>query len=399
MHIAVLYQHYNTPDCAATGGHHTLISEWSRRHDITLIASRAWYEQRLTQRFDWAPPGVRVHLLDVPYDNAMTPGQRLWAFGRFAGETLLRGLTIDRPDVIFGVTTPLTTALIASLISSLRDIPWVFHLKDLWPDFPIQMGAVRSPWMQRALYGLERHLYHHAAHVVALSPDMAAHVRRRGVPPKRVSTLVNGTDFYLIDACTSDEVRTLQKQHGLQDKRVVLYAGTYGRANDIPTVLTAAERLDDRADVRFVFIGDGYEAPRVRAAARHRSNVLALPPQPRHRMFGWFKLADVSLVPFIDLPVLAANSPAKFYDSLGAGTPVVVTNPGWTKRFVEQHRCGWYVPPSSPDVLTQRLNALLNHPDALQEAGRRGAAVAREQFDRVQLARRLEAILARVVTP
>jgi glycosyltransferase involved in cell wall biosynthesis len=260
------------------------------------------------------------------------------------------------------------------------------------------MGAVRSSWMQRALYSLERHLYHHAAHVVALSPDMAAHVRQQGVPPERVSMLVNGTDFYLIDACTAEDVRTLRKHHDLQNRRVVLYAGTYGRANDLPTVLAAAERLTHREDVRFVFIGDGYEAPRVQAAARRWPHVLTLPPQPRHRMFAWFKLADVSLVPFIDLPVLAANSPAKFYDSLGAGTPVIVTNPGWTKRFVERHRCGWYVPPSSPNALAQRLDAVLGQPDDLREAGRRGAVIAREQFDRAQLAERLEAILMRVAS-
>ena len=398
MHIAVLYQHYNTPDCAATGSHHTLLTRWARRHEITLIASRAWYERRLTRQFDWAPPGVRVHLLDVPYDNAMGSMRRMLAFGQFAGKSLLRGLRIERPDVLLGVSTPLTTAWAADVLGRLRGVPWVFHLQDLWPAFPIQMGAVRQRWMQRALHALERHLYHSAAHVVALSPGMAAHVRQRGVPAERVTTLVNGTDFYLIDACTPDDVQALRERYDLRDQRVVLYAGTYGRANDMPTVLAAAARLSHRRDLRFVFVGDGYDAPRVREAARRWPHVLALPPQPRHQAFAWFTLADVSLVPFIDLPVLATNSPAKFFDSLGSGTPVVVTNPGWTKQFVERHRCGWYVPPSDPAALTHRLNDLLGRPGALDAAGRRGEAVARAQFDRVRLADQLERILVQMAT-
>ena len=112
-------------------------------------------------------------------------------------------------------------------------------------------------------------------------------------------------------------------------------------------------------------------------------------------MLAWFKLADLSLVSFIDLPVLAANSPAKFFVSLGAGTPVIVTNPGWTRQFVEEHRCGWYVPPSKAEALAHCLERVLAAPEALAEAGQRGRAVARKDFDRDVLSDQLEAILSR----
>lgn len=109
-------------------------------------------------------------------------------------------------------------------------------------------------------------------------------------------------------------------------------------------------------------------------------------------MGAWYRLADLSLVPFLDLPVLAANSPAKLYDSLGAGTPVVVTNPGWTKAFVEAQACGWYVPPRA-ELVAAELQRLLATPEEMSEAGRRGAAIARERFDRRHLADHVEAIL------
>lgn len=397
MHIAVFYQHYNTPDCAATGSHHTLLTEWSQRHRLTLITTDAWQHRRLTHQFNWVPPGTTLHALPVPYDNHMGVGQRLRSFASFAAGAVLRGLRIDRPDVILGVSTPLTTAWAAAMVGRLRGVPWVFHLQDLWPDFPIQMGAIRHPLLQRMLYLLEHRLYHHAAHVVPLSPDMEAHVLQQGVDPRRITTLVNGTDLGLLDAVTPDLIHTLRDTHHLTGKRVVLYGGTYGRANDIATLLHAAERFSHRPEVQFVCIGDGHEAPLVQAAAARLPNLLALPPEPRHRMMAWFHMADVSLVSFINRPVLATNSPAKFFDSLGAGTPVIVTTDGWMRRFVETHRCGWYVPPEQPDALAQTLDRLFAAPDVLVEASAHGATAARPAFDRRKLAARLEDVLIQTV--
>jgi glycosyltransferase involved in cell wall biosynthesis len=273
----------------------------------------------------------------------------------------------------------------------------VFLVQDLWPDFPIQMGALPNPWLQRRLYALERRLYTRAAHVIPYSPDMEAHILRHGIAPDRVTTHLNGTDFWLLDACTPADVATLRDAHGLAGKQVVLYGGTFGRANDIPTLIQAAERLTHRRDVQFVFVGHGFLTNLVREAAGRLPNVTLIPPQPRHRMPAWFKLAALSVISFIDLPVLSTNSPAKFFDSLGAGTPVVVTNPGWTRRFVEEHGCGWYVPPSNPEALMHRLDAVLADPEALATTGKRGAAVARRQFDREVMAGQLEAILLDVV--
>ena len=396
MHIAVFYQHYNNPDCPATSRLYGHLRCWTRRHAVTLITTRAWFDRRLSRQFDWVPPGVEVVMLDVPYDNTMNARQRLRAFAHFAGRAALKGLMIAKPDVILGISTPLTAAWAAAVTARRRKTPWVFMVKDLWPDFPVQMGAIKNPWLQRRLYALEHRLYRSAAHVIPFSPDMEAHILGHGLDPATVTTHLNGTDFWLLDACPEDAVAALREAHGLSGKKVVLYGGALGRANGIDTLLDAADRLAQHAAVRFIFIGHGFLTGRVREAAARLPNVMLLPPQPRHRMLRWFKLADLSLVSFTDLPVLAANSPAKFFDSLGAGTPVLVTNTGWTKRFVEEHRCGWYAPPSNAEALAHRLDAVLADPDVLEAAGRRAAAVARQQFDRDVMAEELETIFQRV---
>jgi glycosyltransferase involved in cell wall biosynthesis len=187
----------------------------------------------------------------------------------------------------------------------------------------------------------------------------------------------------------------LRHEQGLAGKRVILYAGTFGRANDIPTLVAAAEALaatDD--DAVWLFLGHGFYEPLIRAAAaRWPQHIRLVGGQARHQVFRWFALAEVSVVSFLGLPVLDANSPAKLYDSLVVGTPVVVTNEGWTKALVEEHGCGWHAPAGNASVLAALLRTLLTEPEQLRAAGARGRQLAWRLFDRQQLAQQIQGIM------
>jgi glycosyltransferase involved in cell wall biosynthesis len=213
---------------------------------------------------------------------------------------------------------------------------------------------------------------------------MERHVRTVA-PNASITTLEYGADLQLADDVTEDQRSTLRQKCALDRRDLILYAGTFGRANAIPTLLDAAKQLADRSDLLFAFAGRGYYDSAVQQAADQHDHIRVVDPLPYPDTLALFSLADVSLVSFLDRPVLAANSPSKLYDSLATGTPVVVTNPGWTKQLVERHACGWYVPPESPTRLARRLRRLLDTPDRLEEAGRNARTVARQQFDRAEL--------------
>lgn len=396
MHIAVFSQYHTNPDCPATSRHYSLLAHVARQHRVTLITTRTWERQRLTQEFAWVPEGVELRAAEVPYENKMGVARRAAAFAQYAACAVREGLRIDKPDVVWGISTPLTAAWAAARVARWRRVPWVFEVQDLWPAFPIAMGAVPNRWAQRRLLALERGLYRSAQHVMALSPDMAAHVATHGGAADRLSTVLNGTDFDLVARATEAAIAALRREQGLEGRHVVLYAGTFGRANDIPMLVAAAERLAARRpEVVWLFMGHGYDEPLIRAAAARCAAVRLVPPQPRHAVFAWFKLADVSVVSFLGLPVLDANSPAKFYDSLAVGTPVVVTNDGWTRRAVETHSCGWYSPPSNATALADLLDKLLADSTQLRQAGVAGQQYATTAFDRQQLAETVQGILER----
>ncbi|UYZ58767.1 glycosyltransferase family 4 protein [Hymenobacter latericus] len=396
MHIAVFSQYHTNPDCPATSRHYSLLAHIARHHRVTLITTNTWERQRLTHNYPWLPDGVDMLAADIPYHNRMGVAARGWAFVQYMAYAWRQGQRIPKPDVIWGISTPLSAAWVAGKVAQQRRVPWVFEVQDLWPTFPIEMGAVRNPLAQRQLYAAERRLYEQARHIVTLSPGMTQYVRHLGIGEEKLSTILNGTDLDQASQATPEAVATLRRQHNLAGRPVVLYAGTFGRANDIPTLVQAAEALHRlQPEVVWLFMGHGYYEPLIREAASRCAAIRLVSPQPRHQVFAWLAVADVSVVSFINLPVLDTNSPAKFYDSLAVGTPVVVTNPGWTKQFVEQHGCGWYVPAEQPRALADNLHRALGDRAELSAAGQRGQQVAQQLFDRQRLAAEVQLILER----
>ena len=397
MHIALLNQHHHNPDCPATCRHYTFMQELVRRHKISLVTSDGWRKTRVTYNHYWVPEGVELHECLAPYSNKMGVRKRLKAFAGFAGSAFKKTMQLQKPDVLWAVSTPLSTPWVAAQAAKLRGVPWVFEVQDLWPSFPIQMGAVQNSWLQQRLYTMERSLYESASHIITLSPDMTSYVAGLGIPKEKITTNYNGTDLDMVDAVQEQEVEDLRQKYNLHGKQVVLYAGTFGRANSMPTLMQTIQSMASDQSITFVFTGNGYYEQQLKELAAQTPNLLLLSPQPRPDVFKLFKLADVSLVPFNDLPVLASNSPAKFYDSLACGTPVIVTNPGWTKAFVEKYSCGWYSPAEQPELLAQTLREVLGATQQLQAASVNGASIARKLFDRQQLVLQVEEVLEKVV--
>ena len=393
MRVLCLYQHYATPDAPANARLYAMLDALAGRHEVDVVTSRQLMDRRpppAERRFPDAPPGVQLHYVDAPYENAMGAGARLASYGRFAWGALHAARRLPRPDVVYGISTPLSTAAAAAAAARHHRCPWVFEVRDLWPDFPVQMGAVPG-LLRRPLYRLERALYRSAARVISVSPDMAAHVE--AVVPGKGALHWQGTDPDLLALTTDADAEALRDRLGLGTRRVVLYAGSLGRANAVDAIIGAAQRLRKRRDLALVVLGAGFDAPAVQEAARRLPNLVYAGQEPRWRALAYLRLADLALVPFLDKPVLAANAPGKLFDALWAGVPAVVTNPGWTRRLVEEYGCGWYAPPTA-EALAGAIERAFADPAALAASGRRAAAFARPAFDRRRLAFALEATWA-----
>jgi len=325
--------------------------------------------------------------------------RRVVAFARFALSATFAALRGPRPDVVFATSPPLTMALPAIVAARRWRVPLVFEVRDLWPEAPIQMGALRSPWAQRLARWLERAVYRSAAEIVALSPGMRDGIAASGVAPERIALIPNASD---LDVFSPDlDPGDLRARLGLRDDDFVCaYFGTMGEANDLTQVIEAAALLDGEGDGRrvvFVLQGDGKRRAALEADVRRRGldNVVFAPAGDKLAAARLAAASDACMTIFKDVPILATNSPNKLFDTFAAGRPAIVNTDGWQRVLVEEHEAGVFARPGDAADLADRVSALAEDPERVRRYGANARALAEREFDRELLAERLRAVLER----
>ncbi|RTR05348.1 glycosyltransferase WbuB [Halomonas nitroreducens] len=396
MDLLYLHQYFNTPDMNGS----TRSWELARRlvdrgHRVRMLTS--WRENDGSR--DWFvtdEAGIEVHWLPVPYDNNMGYPQRLRAFGRFAIGAARRAASLSA-DLVFATSTPLTIALPAAYAIRRQRCPMVFEVRDLWPEMPIAVGALRHPLLIRLARELERFAYRNAARVVALSPGMRDGVVATGYPPERVRVIPNSCDLALFDASptTARSFRDLHPELG--ERPILLYAGTLGRINGVDYLAHLAAALGAQGTpLNVVIIGDGAQGEQVRDTARRLGvldrHLFMYPMCSKQGIVAAFAAAEMAISCFVDLPEMEKNSANKFFDALASGTPVAINYGGWQAELIERHDIGLRLS-RDPRRAAKQLEAWFADAAQQARAGAKARELARTRFSRDHLADELEAVL------
>jgi glycosyltransferase involved in cell wall biosynthesis len=398
MRITYLHQYFNTPEMS--GG--TRSYEMARRlvakgHEVNMVTS--WREDDGRKGgVETQEAGIRVHWLPVPYSNSMGYGDRIRAFFRFAWKAAHKAAALPA-DVVFATSTPLTIALPGAYAAWRQKAPMVFEVRDLWPELPIAVGALRNPMLKAAARSLERFAYARSERIVALSPGMKDGVVRAGFPAEKVSVIPNSADLGLFDPEKADG-KNFRRQHPeIGDAPLVVYAGAMGKINGVdylPRIASASK--ERRLEMQFAVIGKkGQEERKVRDTAR-KLNVLdnnfhIYPSVPKNTMPDILAAADVALSLFVDLKPMWANSANKFFDALASGTPVAINYGGWQADLLKKTGAGIVLPPDDPDKAAAMLAAFVSDEGILQKTGQAARNLAEKRFSRDKLAGQLERVL------
>jgi glycosyltransferase involved in cell wall biosynthesis len=411
VRVLYLHQFFMTRD--GSGG--TRSYEFARRlaadgDAVTMVTSGPGGEREVD--------GIRVVEARGGYGDYMRAtkvgyGRRLLAFGRFALAATAATLRGPRPDVVFATSPPLTMALPAIVAARRWRVPLVFEVRDLWPEAPIQMGALSAPWMQRLARWLERAVYRSASEVVALSPGMRDGIVAAGTDSARVTLIPNASD---LDLFSPDlDPGDLRERLGIDGGDFLCaYFGTMGEANDLTQVVEAAALLDAReAQVgaggaaapatarRIVFVlqGEGKRRPELEADVRRRGlgNVLFAPAGDKLAAARLAAASDACMTIFKDVPILATNSPNKLFDTFAAGRPAIVNTDGWQRVLVEEHAAGVFARPGDAADLADAVSGLAADPERARAYGVNARALAEREFGRDLLAARLRRVLERAV--
>lgn len=413
MHVLYLHQYFNTR-YGYTG---TRSYEFARRlvergHRVSMITAGPgrFPEEGLSvpaggEFTEITVDGIQV----VPIAAGLANSQAMTGMGGFArmrkflefahlARKVGRGLS--PPDVVYATSTPLTIGLPGRDLARHFGVPFVFEIRDVWPDTLVNVGALRNPlviwWMRR----MARRLYAAAEHIVALSPGMKAGIVAAGEAPERITVIPNSSDIDLFrpDLDGSAERARL----GLGDAFAAVYFGAMGRANGLEYVIDAAQVLQQRGrgGIKLVLHGDGGRRAALEAMVRERgldNVVFSNPVRDKAEVARIVAGCDACLTIYACTDVEQAWSPNKMFDALAAGKPVLINVAGWLGETIERNDCGRSVDPHAPDKLADALMELADDPQRRARQAANARALAEREFSRDRLADQLESILRRAV--
>jgi len=333
---------------------------------------------------------VRVKTFVAPNKGVV---RRSLDFLSFMVSGVLAGLGEPRPDVVAATSPQFFAAVGGWALAAMRGRPFVFELGDLWPASITAVGAMRAGPLLGLIEWLELFLYRRAEAVAALTRTFKDNLVGRGIRPEKVAVVPNGVDLWRYGQRGRDA--GLARDWRLVDKFVVGYVGTHGMAHGLMNVLDAAERLNDRADVRFLLVGAGAERDALIADARRRNldNVVFMPPQPKEAMPRVWSVCDVALVHLKADPLFAGVIPSKMFEAMACGLPLLLAAPaGEASRIVEATGAGVALAAGDPAALADAVCRLAADDDARKFYAAKGLAAA-PRFSRERQARDMLGVL------
>ncbi len=391
MKILYFHQHFSTP----SGSAGTRSYEMARRliadgHEVTMICGS--YTNGKTGLMDnfrsgkrsGNVDGIKVIEFDLSSGNKDGFLKRSFTFARYALRSI--GTALSEPaDVVFATSTPLTAGIPGIAAKWLRRKPFVFEVRDLWPELPKAMGVITNPLILAAMSFLEWASYKSADRLIGLSPGIVEGIKRRGISGDLISLTPNGCDLELFGG----DVTPWRPDMIAQDDFLAIFTGTHGAANGLNAVIDAAAELKRRnaQKIKLLLVGDGREKPALmqRVADEALSDyVIFADPIPKTQLVGLLKSADLGLQILANVPAFYyGTSPNKFFDYLAAGLPVLTNYPGWVADLVTHHECGVAIQQDDASGFADALIAMAQETDAAMQARKANAlALAKQKFSR-----------------
>ncbi|MBK9007236.1 MAG: glycosyltransferase family 4 protein [Anaerolineae bacterium] len=389
MKILLINQAFVSPDEPGHTRHFELAKFLqSRGHELVIVASDLNYQtgKRTVERkgvfAEQIIDGVRVLRAYIYPALHRSYFWRVISFFSFMFSSVWTSFRVNDVDLVLGTTPPIFQAVSAWFVAWIRRKPFLLEVRDLWPEFGVSMGVLKNPIVIALGRRLEKFLYARAAHILVNSPAYKEYMIGKGVPEKKITFIPYGTDVDMFNPRVDGS--SIRADLGLQDKFIVLYAGALGQANDIDTILRAAERLKPYDKIHFVLFGDGKERPRLQNEAKRMklTNVTFAGVRPKKDMPRVVASADVCLAILQDIPMFRTTYPNKVFDYMAAGRATVLVIDGITRELIESSYGGVFVQPNDDETLAETILDLSKNVDIVQQMGQNAREYLVKHLDR-----------------
>ncbi|MCH7629908.1 MULTISPECIES: glycosyltransferase family 4 protein [Novosphingobium] len=407
MHILFLSDNFAPEVNAPASRTFEHCREWVRAgHRVTVItcapnfpkgAVFGGYRNRLWQREDMA--GITV--IRVWSYIARNEGfaKRILDYLSYMVTAFLAALFVRRVDVIVGTSPQFFTACAACAVSVVKRRPWVFELRDIWPESIRAVGAMKKEYVLDRLEALELFLYRKATAIVTVTHAFRENLIRRGIDAGKVHVVTNGADTARFVAMDKDVA--LEQALGLRDKFVLGYIGTHGMAHGLDTLIDAAVLLKQASwaqDCRLMLLGDGAHRARLvrRAHDLGLDNVVFVDTVPKEQVVRYWSILDASIIHLTKNDLFRTVIPSKLFECMAMAIPVLHGVEGESADIVKRHDVGLTFEPENPEALCEAVRRLF-HDAVLRERFKRNGPHAAHTYDRAVLAQQMLAQMERLV--
>jgi colanic acid biosynthesis glycosyl transferase WcaI len=328
--------------------------------------------------------------------------ERMRNYASFCVSSALRGMTLPRPDVVIGSSPQLLVALSAWWIAFSRQLPFVFEVRDLWPESLTAVGVgSEDSLLHHSLAAIARFLYERADRVVVVTPAFKDHlIQRWRMPPEKIEIVENGVETDMFSPSPPEAAAALRRELGADSKFLVCYVGTMGMAHGLDTLLDAAATLQrEKPDVLFLLIGEGAEKQRIQSLAQSQSltNVRILDQQPRDKIPAFISASDACLVLLKKTDIFKTVIPTKMLEFMSCARPVILGVDGQARQIVDEAGAGLVIEPENAIALAQAIKRLEQDPANGRALGQKGRKYILQRFSRAGTAEKYIDVLEALI--
>jgi glycosyltransferase involved in cell wall biosynthesis len=403
MHILIIHQAFASIKEGGGTRHHEFARYLVQKgHQVTIITSPISYltgaSTNLKKKFkitEHPEPGITI-IKSYAYPALHKSFvHRVINFISFMLSSFIAALSVHDVDLVWGTSPPIFQSGSAWLVAKFKRIPFLFEVRDLWPAFAIEMGVLTNPLLIKPSQWFEKFMYTQADRVMVNSPGYVEHVTERGA--KRVELIPNGGEPSMFSA--EADGLTFRKEHHLENKFIVLYAGAHGIANDLDLLIQAAGLVRDDQKIHFLFVGDGKEKTNLIAHAEQLGlqNVTFLPTYPKEEIADVISAADICTAILQPIPLFKTTFPNKVFDYMVAEKPVLLAIDGVIRQVVEEANAGIFVPPGDANIMAKTILEIYESPDKLKQMGISGREFITTHYNRRDIADHLAIIIEDMV--
>jgi glycosyltransferase involved in cell wall biosynthesis len=403
LHILFLTDNFPPESNAPASRTFEHCREWVRAgHQVTVMTCAPnfpkgkvfdGYRNRLWQQEEMS--GIRV----IRVWSYITANEgfikRILDYQSFMLSATLAAPFVRRVDVVVGTSPQFFTACAAYLVSRIKRIPFVFELRDMWPESIKAVGAMKDSAVIRVLERIEMFLYRKAARIVTVTHAFKDALIRRGIDGSKVDVVTNGVDLSYFAPQVKDSA--LVQKFSLQGMFVAGYIGTHGMAHALETLLEAAltlQKTPGAENVRLLFLGDGARKNNLEIQARLMGleNVLFLDSVSKDQVVRYWSLLDVSVIHLRKSDLFTTVIPSKLFECMGMGLPVLHGVAGESADIVRLEQVGEVFESENAQELVEGLLRMRNQSDTF-ECYQRNCLAAAKRYDRKNLAQTMLHVL------